>query len=87
MIESISWGKETDDVIDLSKCPENDIIIECPKPDPLYYQLTEDKVLEFSDGSAVVADSKAKLKIKQREIQKANCFVIFIYYFNPRISN
>ena len=68
MIESISWGKETDDVIDLSKCPENDIIIECPKPDPLYYQLTEDKVLEFSDGSAVVADSKAKLKIKQREM-------------------
>ena len=68
MIESISWGKETDDVIDLSKCPENDIIIECSKLDPLYYQLTEDKILEFSDGSAVVADSKAKLKIKQREM-------------------
>lgn len=68
MIESISWGKETDDVVDLSACPENDIIINCPRPDPLYYQLGEDKVLEFPDGSAVVADGKALLKIKQREI-------------------
>lgn len=68
MIESISWGKETDDVVDLSACPENDIIINCPRPDPLYYQLGEDKVLEFPDGSAVVADGKALLKIKQREM-------------------
>ena len=68
MIESISWGKETDDVVDLSACPENDIIIDCPRPDPLYYQLGEDKVLEFPDGSAVVADGKAILKIKHREM-------------------
>ena len=68
MIESISWGKETDDVVDLSACPENEIIIQCPRPDPLYYQLGEDKVLEFPDGSVVVADGKALLKIKQREM-------------------
>ena len=68
MIKSISWGKKTDDVIDLSNCPENDVIIECPRPDPLYYQLTEDKVLEFPDGSVVVADGKAILKMKQREM-------------------
>lgn len=68
MIDSISWGKETDEVLDLSACPENEVVIDCARPDPLYYQLGEDKVLEFADGSAVVADGKALLKIKQREM-------------------
>lgn len=68
MIESISWGKETDDVVDLSACPENDIIIPCPHPSKLYDQLIQDRVIEFFNGSAVVADGKALLKIKLREI-------------------
>ena len=68
MIESISWGKETDDVLDLSACPEKDIFVQCPHPDPIYDQLIEDRVIEFPNGAAVVADSKALLKIKLREI-------------------
>lgn len=68
MIASISWGKETDDVLDLSDCPENDIVVNCKAPSPLYQQLINDRLIEFRDGSAVVADSKALLKIKLREI-------------------
>ena len=68
MIESISWGKETDDVVDLSACPENNIYIQCPHPGLYYEQLIDDRIIEFSDGSAVVADSKALLKIKLREM-------------------
>ena len=68
MIHSISWGKETDDVIDLSDCPEVDHEIICNHPDPLYDILIEDRFFELPNCSVVVADSKAKLKIKLREI-------------------
>lgn len=68
MIQSISWGMETDDAIDLTECPEVDHIVECDKPSELYNILIRDRVYEFKDGSAVVADSKAKLKLKLREV-------------------
>lgn len=61
-------GKETDDVIDLSKCPEVDHVIPCPAPNSLYKTIIEERFHEFSDGSVVVADDKAKLKLKLREI-------------------
>lgn len=68
MIESITWGMETDDAIDMSKCPEIDHIIECEEPDSLYNTIIQDRVYEFPGDIAVVADSKAKLKLKLREI-------------------
>lgn len=68
MIESITWGKETDDVLDLSDCPERNHIIECEHPGLTYSQLVKDRLIEYPNGSVVVADSKAILKIKLREI-------------------
>lgn len=68
MIESCTWGKETEEVVDLSACPEQEHIIDCGEPSTLYNILIKDKVFEFPNGAAVVADSKAKLKIKLREI-------------------
>ena len=68
MIESITWGKETDDVLDLSACPEKNHIIECEHPGLTYSQLIKDRLIEYPNGSVVVADSKAILKIKLREI-------------------
>ena len=68
MIHSISWGKETEEVIDLSSCPEVEHIIECAHPDPMYDIIKKDRFYELPNGSVVVADSPAKLKIKLREI-------------------
>lgn len=68
MIQSISWGKETEEVIDLSACPEKEIIIKCNTPDPVYQQLIKNRIVEFPNSATVVADSPAQLKMKLREI-------------------
>lgn len=69
MIQSISWGLETDDAIDLSNCPEVIHEIQCEQPSELYNILIKEKFYEFENINAyVVADSKAKLKLKLREI-------------------
>lgn len=68
MIQSITWGKETEEVIDLSNCPivEHEII--CDQPHSLYNTLIKDRVYEFPYGASVVADTPANLRTKLREI-------------------
>ena len=67
MLHSISWGKKTEEVI-TNLPPEVDHIIECKHPQDLYDELKNDRLLEFPNGSVVVADDKAKLRLKLREI-------------------
>ena len=68
MIESCTWGKQTEEVVDLSACPEITHVINCEHPHVLYDELKKDRFYEFPTGSVVVADSKAKLKLKLREV-------------------
>ena len=68
MIESCTWGKRTEEVVDLSACPEVTHIIKCSHPHVLYDELKKDRFYEFPTGAVVVADNKAKLKLKLREI-------------------
>lgn len=68
VIESYTWGKPTEEVVQLTK--ENGYIINCTKP-TLYDILVKDRVLaENIDGERYrcVADNKGVLKIKLREI-------------------
>lgn len=68
MIQSITWGKKTEEVVDLSSCPMVEHEIICDQPHPLYNTLIKDKVYEFPYGASVVADTPANLRTKLREI-------------------
>lgn len=65
MIHEITWGRETDQVLDL---PEEKIIkVMCDKPEKYYEPLLKNSLVEVGPYT-VVADSKSSLKIKLREI-------------------
>ena len=66
MIASYTWGKQTEDVIELTK--DNDYVIHCEHPGLPYNTLVKDRVILGKDLFACVADNKGVLKIKLREI-------------------
>lgn len=68
VIESYTWGKPTEEVVQLTK--ENEYIINCIKPTE-YDTLVKDRVLakEFNgERYRCVADNKGVLKVKLREL-------------------
>ena len=85
VIESYTWGKPTEEVVQLMK--ENEFIFKCDKPQE-YEQLAKDRVLakEFrNDRYRCVADNKGVLKVKLREI--CNGHIELTNYANDSIKN
>ncbi len=66
MIEAITWGKESKDVIELTK--EHNNILQCDYPGEAYKTLVNTRLYTLPDDYVVVADNKASLKIKLREM-------------------
>jgi superfamily II DNA or RNA helicase len=70
IIESYTWGKPTEEVVQLMK--ENDFIINCIKP-TMYETLAKDRVIRINiagkpEPLRCVADNKGVLKVKLREL-------------------
>lgn len=65
VINTYTWGKPTEEVVQLTK--EHNYLITCDKP-PLYDKLTKDRVYKHSDDWRCVADNKGVLKVKLREL-------------------
>jgi len=67
IINCYTWGKKTEDVVDLTK--ENNIIIKCPHPTEWYDELKNKRiVLDSTSNTYCVADNKGVLRIRLREI-------------------
>ena len=65
MINEITWGKETHEVINLTE--ENIFKVMCPHPGLFYEELKKEYIVNIG-GLDIVADNKGVLKIKLREI-------------------
>ena len=90
MIDSITWGKKSEDVVELTD--ENIITIIADPPGPSYDTLMKDRIVNIKtiDGKdhIITADNKATLRIKLREL--ANGHVIdgtdTLSVSNPKID-
>ena len=65
MIHEITWGKQSHEVLDLTKA--NNYRVMCDHPGKYYEELAKEYIVNIK-GIDIVADSKASLKIKLREI-------------------
>lgn len=67
IINCYTWGKKTEDVVDLTK--ENNIIVKCPHPKEWYDELLKNRVVtDEKFEKYCVADNKGVLRIRLREI-------------------
>lgn len=67
IINCYTWGKKTEDVVDLTK--ENNIIVKCPHPTKWYDEMLNNKVVEDKNTeSYCVAGNKGVLRLRLREI-------------------
>ena len=67
IINCYTWGRQTEDVVDLTR--RNDIIIKCPHPKEWYDELKNKRVVIDSKWNTYcVADNKGVLRIRLREI-------------------
>lgn len=67
IINCYTWGKATEDVVDLTK--EHNIIVKCPHPTEWYDELKNKRVVIDSKWNTYcVADNKGVLRIRLREI-------------------
>lgn len=64
---SISFGGDTEDLLDLP--PMNEYKVDCKLPDKEFYKkFTRDRIYHFNDRDKILADTKGKLRIRQRQI-------------------
>lgn len=67
IINCYTWGKKTEDVVDLTK--EHNVIVKCPHPDNSYDVLYKDRVAkDTKTNTYCVADNKGVLRMRLREI-------------------
>ncbi len=69
VIEAVTWGKKSEEVIQLS--PEHHTVIECEHPGENYDTLAKHRILRL-DNLDVVADNKAILRTKLRQISSGH---------------
>jgi SNF2 family DNA or RNA helicase len=69
MIDSITWGKKSEDVIELTEEVNN--IIKAEHPMYYYDDLIKDRIVKIQDHN-IVADNKASLRIKLRELSNGH---------------
>lgn len=69
MIESITWGKKTEDVVELTEEVNN--VIKAEHPIKYYDELIKDRIVKIEDRN-IVADNKASLRIKLRELSNGH---------------
>jgi hypothetical protein len=66
LIEEYSWGRQTEEVVNL--CKENNYIISCEYPKGPYEIMLKDRFIKDADNFKCVADNKGILKVALREI-------------------
>lgn len=69
VIYSISFGGDTEDLLESELPPMNEYKVDCRLPDKEFYkQFSRDRIYHFNDREKIVADTKGKLRIRQRQI-------------------